>query len=255
MKGRRICFGGLLAAVLLALFASSCATPKKIMYLQNMQLDSAYVAASAPETRIQKDDKLLVTVFSDEAELARPFNLTTGSDVLRDVSYLVEGDGCIDYPVIGRVTVEGCTLKECEDLIGDRISEMGYIKNPIVNVSLENFTVTVLGETTNSVLKIEQDRVNLLQVIAMSSGMELSGDINKVIVVRTENGMRTAHTVDLQSSRLFDSPVFYMKQNDIVYIKPKSLKITPTGETVLSAVGTGLSAATLVAYIFVLLTR
>lgn len=249
-------FSFLIAVVLAGIFAASCATSKKFTYLMNMQLDSAYVATKAPETRFQVDDRLAVRVFCDEPELARPFNLTTGSDKnTHDASYLVENDGCIDFPVIGRVPVEGCTFKECENRIAGKIAEMGYIKNPVVNVSLETFNVTVIGETTNSVLKIEQDRVNLLQVIAMSAGVNIEGNINQVIVVRTENGMRTAHTVDLQSAKLFDSPVFYLKQNDIVYIKPTGFRITPTGETVFSILGSAISFATLTAYIMVLLGR
>jgi len=241
--------------VLLALVLSGCASSRKVTYLRNMQPDLDYIAASAPAVRIEKNDKLLVRVFSDVAELARPFNLTTGSEVPQDVSYLVEGDGCIDFPVIGRVPLEGCTLKESEARIRERISEMGYIKEPVVNVSLENFAVTVLGKTNNSVLKVEQDQINLLQVLAMSGGTELDSDINKVMVIRTEDGKRTAHTVDLQSVSLFDSPVFYMKQNDIVYVKPNALQITETGKTIFSVIGTSLSAATLVAYIMVLVSR
>jgi len=255
MNSKKIHVEWLLAVAVLGLMVSGCATSKRMTYLLNMQADSAYVAANAPEIRLQKNDRLTVNVFSEEAELAKPFNLTTGGEVSKDASYLVENDGCIDFPVIGRVPVEGCTFKECEKQIADRISEIGYIKSPVVNVALENFTVTVLGETGNSVLTVEQDKINLLQVLAMSGGLQASGDIKKVMVIRTENGLRTAHTVNLQNASLFNSPVFYLQQNDIVYVRPKALKITPTGETLLSFLGTGLSAATLIAYLMVYMAR
>lgn len=139
-------FSFLIAVVLAGIFAASCATSKKFTYLMNMQLDSAYVAAKAPETRFQVYDRLAVRVFCDEPELARPFNLTTGSDQqAHDASYLVENDGCIDFPVIGRVPVEGCTFKECENRIAGKIAEMGYIKPT-------GFRITPTGETILSVL-------------------------------------------------------------------------------------------------------
>jgi len=235
---------------------AACSTPKKLTYFKNMELDVDYIAANAPETRLQKNDRLSVTVFCDEAELARPFNLTTGNEENTvSASYLVENDGCIDYPVIGRVQVEGCTLKESETRIKERISGMGYIKDPVVNVSLENFTITVLGEMTNSVLRVEDDRINLLQAIAMSGGVNIEGNINEVIVIRTEEGNRKAYAVDLQDRDLFDSPVFYLKQNDVLYVKPKGIQISSTGNSALSIFGSTMSFASLIAYLTLLLTR
>ena len=234
----------------------SCATARKSTLLLDMTYDKDYDAHVAPELVIHPEDRLAIQVLSETPQLAAPFNagLTladAASSAQRTVSYTVDGKGCIEFPVLGRLHVEGLTLKELRTLLGDRICEKGYIKDPVVNVNLENFTVTVIGSLGNHVIKVDAPSINLLQVLARSGAISNATRINKVSVMRTENGILKAYKVNLQSTKLFDSPVFYLQQNDIVYVMPKGNGLSTEGQTVMTFVGTGLTLASIITNVLI----
>ena len=135
-----------LALLAVVLSANACITPSKITYIKDMEYGKDYPAKPAPELRIQKGDQLSIQVFSSDPALAVPFNtgaLTSeGVGVTRAATYIVDSYGEIDFPVLGRLPLEGLTLKEVQKDIANRIINLGYIKEPVVSVNLENFTVT-----------------------------------------------------------------------------------------------------------------
>ena len=195
---------------------------------------------------------------SEDPRLAAPFNAVLDIDQTtpaeKKVRYDVDADGAIRFPVLGMLPVEGKTIRQIREEIATRIRELGYIKEPVVNVTLDNFTVTVIGNAGNSVLQVDGAGINLLQVLARSGGTDATAKINDVMVIRTEAGKRTAYAVNLMKKELFDSPVFYLRQNDIVYVKPKGSTLSPTGQTVMTFVGSGLSLASIITN-FLLWTR
>ena len=250
----------MMLAALVALTAS-CTTPAKLAYLRDLEYDTPYLARQAPELRLQVDDRISIQVFSTDAELAAPFNVGSGlvgesGQALSSTSkYTVDKRGDIQFPVLGTMHVQGKTLNEVKDWVSSEIIRLGYIREPIVNVEMENFTITVLGETGQSVMPVQGSSINILQVLARSGGTTEYSKIPDVMVIRTEDGMRIAHSIDLQSKTLFDSPVFFLQQNDIVYVKPRGLKVSSGGSTALSILSPILSAATTIAYILLWTSR
>ncbi len=227
--------------------AFSCATPKTLGYLQDLQYGQEEPAAAAPELIVQTGDQLGIHVSCENPQLAAPFNLIPETADASEVHrYSVNPDGNIDFPILGKLTVAGNTLKEVQDLLAARIRELGLIRNPIVLVTLENFTVTVIGSAGNQVMPIQGNSVNLLQVLAKSAPIDEKTRIKDVMVLRTENGERKAYSVNLQSKTLFNSPVYYLKQNDVVYFKPQGIKLDTTGQMALSFATTTLTALSII---------
>lgn len=243
----KTCLKWLVMASFLALTLYSCATPKKLGYLLDLQYGQEEPAAAAPELVIQSGDLLGIHVSCENPQLAAPFNLIPESADASEVhSYAVNPDGNIDFPILGKVEVAGSTLKEAQELLAGRIRDLGLIRNPIVLVTLENFTVTVIGSAGNQVMPVQGNNINLLQVLAQSAPIDMNTKIKDVMVIRTENGNRKAYAVNLQSKDLFNSPVFYLKQNDVVYFKPQGIKFSTTGQSVLSIATTSLTALSII---------
>ena len=123
----------------------------------------------------------------------------------------------------------------------------GYIREPVVNAELDNFQITVIGGQGGGIMEVKGHSFNLLQAIARIRGSNNEEiNIKEVTVIRTENGVRTAYAVDLQKKALFDSPVFYLQQNDVIYYKPKVYRMSQTATNFLGFIGTISSVATMV---------
>ena len=252
-------FKWLMLAALVMLVAS-CTTPAKIAYLRDMQYDTPYLAKQAPELRLQVDDKISIQVYSTDAELAAPFNVSGGmvnetGQRISITSYTVDKKGDINFPVLGTMHVQGKTLNEVKDWVSSEIVRLGYIREPIVNVEMENFSITVLGETGQSVMAVQGNSINILQVIARAGGTTEHSKIPDVMVIRTEEGVRMAYSINLQSKDLFDSPVFYLRQNDIVYVKPRGFRTSSSLSAIMSALSPIMTAATAISTILILAKR
>ena len=216
-----------------------------------MSRDSVYVAQRAPELKIQPSDQLGIKVYSSDPQLSAPFNSwsTTGSgDTV--TGYVVDKNGFIDFPVLGRLKVEGMTLNEIKEDLTDKIASQGYIKEPVVTVTLDNFDITVLGDASGqNVINVKGGSINLLELLARVSGTNESANIKEVMVVRTEGESRMLYEVNLKSTALFNSPAFYLQQNDIVYVKHRGVKFSNTGNAIWGIVGTGLGLTSTIAYL------
>lgn len=243
--------------LLLVLSAVSCTTPRTLGYLLDMEYNHDYPAIPAPELKMQKEDRISIQVLSENAELSAPFNtLLTLTDLANKQSrqpvlnYVVDREGNIDFPILGTLHVEGLTLKEIENLISNEIISRGYIKRPVVNAELDNFQVTVIGGARSGVIEISGHSFNLLQALARANsnsiGINERINIKDLTVIRTENGVRTAYSVNLQKKALFESPVFYLQQNDVIYYKPQVYRLSETSRNFVSFLGTLASFASLV---------
>lgn len=235
------CLGALVAICV------SCSTSKQISYLLDMDYNTEYPAPPAEDLKIQAHDVLNITVYSTNAQLSEPFNTISGvSGTSQSTEYIVNGDGDIDFPILGTLHVERLTAQQIRDMIASRIEEEGYIRHPIVKVSLKDFKVTVIGRTNNCVLTIDNGCINILQAIARSGELGHTSRFRDVTVIRTQDGKREAYHVDLQSKSLFESPVFYLQQNDIVYIKPRGKHLSAAGGNTISFINMGLSVLSIV---------
>ena len=231
----------------------SCTTARQMSYLMDMAYNTDYPVKPAPELVIQPDDCIGITVTSSTPELAAPFNLF--SEGKSGLKFVVDRNGNIEFPFLGTINVWGATLTQIRNGIADGIRANGFIKDPIVNVTLENFSITVIGSAGNTVIPVKGNSINLLQVLASSGTITNRCDISDVMVIRTENGIRRSYSVDLQSKDLFESPVFYLKQNDVVYIKPKGVSLSASGQTTMTFVTAGLSLISIIVNAFLWSTR
>ena len=238
-----------------ALSLTSCAY-KRLAYLQDMMPGVNYPVMAKHETTIRKGDKLEIVVTANSPALAAPFNLSKGAsafdattgDVQYSVSdeemseYLVDQDGEITFPVLGDLCVEGMTPSELKLYIEDLIISKEYIREPVVKVNISNFTVTVLGETGVGNYNIESNGINMFELIAMAGDLSTTAKRNDIWVIRNEGGIRKVYSINPQSRSAFDSPVFYLQQNDMVYVKPRKSKSDASMERLYRVMGTTLSA-------------
>ncbi len=242
----KICIKSLIAIAFVAM-AVSCATPSKIGYLQDMEYGRDYPAVPSPELVVQVDDLLGIHISSENPQLVAPFNLIPDNAEATSVhTYAVNAEGNIEFPVLGTLPVVGKTLTQVRDQIAGKIKEMGLIRNPVVLVTLENFCITVIGSAGNQVLPVTGNSINLLQVVAQSAPIDVNVKIKDVMVIRTENGVRKSYSVNLKSKDLYESPVYYLKQNDVVYFKPQGTKLTTTGQTVMTFVTSSFTLASII---------
>lgn len=218
---------------------SSCASRKNITYLADMQMGEKYPIETKYEASVHRDDRLEIKVTCKNQELAIPFNIPIGNfrvsasgDIQPsdgngsgDKGYRVDKDGNIDFPILGKLRVEGLKVSEVKELIESRIKEGNYIKDPLVSIEFLNFKYTVIGAVGhNGTFRVDGDRVTLLEAIANAGDLDPKGKIDRVAVIREVNNERQIFMHDLRSKDIFDSPCFYLQQNDIVYVEPKYRK-------------------------------
>lgn len=226
----------LLCTVLL----SSCLS-KKVVYVNDMLPDTEYPVAEAPAIRLQKNDRISIQVSAKSLELAAPFNtvagtykvgtdgsVSTGVDQSSNAQgYLIDREGNIAFPVLGNLHVEGLTLEEVRDLVRNKLINGQLINEPIVKVEILNFKISVTGAIGNRVLDAPDGRMTLLEAITKAGGLGVNAAPDKITVIREEEGVRRKIITNIQSQEIFNSPAYYLKQNDIVYIEPRSAEVTP----------------------------
>ena len=217
------------------LILSGCATREEIVYfqdieeLQNLQAPENFV----PEIEI--NDVLRIDVSSLNDEVVEPFNFDLsqsgsgggggGNAVLN--GYLVEADGTIEFPVLGEVNVVGMTRNEVEKYLTAALRE--YVTDAVVRVRIVNFKVTVLGETGSQVINVADGRISIPQAIAMSGDVTYDGKRENLLVIRQHDEELIYGRVDLTSAKIFESPYYYLKQNDIIYVEPTYRKVKAAG--------------------------
>lgn len=232
----RFHFTSLLCFFVLSLFVfSSCVSKSKINYFQSTtSSDSTSVVKNLNYTPVFKaDDFLAIDVTSLDAESTKPFilDVTTGSNqapaynngIAARSGYLIDGNGDIDFPLLGKIHLAGLNRNEATSLIKTRLSE--YIANPVVNIRIQNFKVTVLGDVRNpGSFNIPNERITLPEILGIAGDLNITGIRNNILVIRDVNGVKTEYRVDLTSKEVFNSPVYYLSQNDVVYVEPNRAK-------------------------------
>ncbi|KWW29655.1 MAG: polysaccharide export outer membrane protein [bacterium P3] len=243
------------------LLAAGCATPE-IAYIHDAPRDSAAVLTGQFSKGIQPNDLLHIYVESATPESAIQFNQETNRQVrtsgvsssgMSRTGYLVNQDGDIVFPILGRLHVGGMTHRELSTMLEQRLIAEGYITDPVVTVRLQNFKVSILGDVKSpKTLNIDGERVTIFEALSMAGDLTIYGQRKNVTVVREENGVRTIGTLDLTSKEIFDSPYYYLHQNDMVYVEPNNRRKRDSTRDpiVFSLVSTILSAASLAVSIY-----
>ena len=250
-------------------FCTSCASSKKVVYLQDVVPLKQQDIEQKYEVYVHNDDLLAIMVNSKNPELALPFNMpmvtyqlgsgSTNSGSQRVLGYLVDGNGDIDFPILGKLHVAGLTRMQLTEMIKQRLIDEDLIKDPIVTVQFLNYKVSVMGEVNRpGSFNISGDRITLLEALSMAGDLTIYGRRDRVAVIREKDGKRTILMHDLRSSDIFNSPCYYLQQNDIVYVEPNKAKAGQSEINQNKSVGVWLSAASIlvsIASLIVTLTK
>ncbi len=218
--------------VTLAFASSSCVTYKKVRYLQDMPTQGMPLNENL-EATVAPYDELRIYVLSNtgkDDELIKPFNVMGGSVNNNQVSgnqgltYLVDVNGNIQFPVLGELHVEGLTRLQLEDTIVSHLERNGYIKNPLVTARFANFKVFFLSSSGGGVLNINNERCTFLEALAMLGGLDWYTRRDRIGVMREVDGKRVIHYLDPRSTAIFDDEFFVLQQNDIIFTEEMSYK-------------------------------
>lgn len=224
------------ALLIITLLLSSCQTYKKVTYMQDVEVNKPQEIKQEGEITIRPQDEISINVHSKDPELSAIFNLprvyylsgsnTIGGGSTKICSYLVDNNGEIDFPVLGKIKVEGLTRIEIADTVKKMLREQSLVKDATVTVDFMNLYVSLLGEVNHpGRYAITKDKISVLDAISMGGDLTIEGERNKVFVLRENAGKRITYQLDLRyKDKLFDSDAFYLQQNDIVYVAPNSYR-------------------------------
>ncbi|WP_323788841.1 polysaccharide biosynthesis/export family protein [Psychroserpens sp.] len=243
-----------LLSILVFVIASSCASKRDIVYFQDEPLNVESELDNLYELTYKTNDILTIDVSSIEPAAVMPFNLspvsysntTNGSlnangNALRQ-TYLVDPQGNIEFPVLGTLKIGGLTRAEATQMLKDQLRE--YVTDAIVNIRLVNFTVTVLGAVNRpGTYTIQDERISLSEALGLAGDLTIFGRRDNLFLIREIDGKKKYAKLDLRSINVVNSPVYYLSQNDVIYVEPNKAQIrqssyNQTTGVIISAVAT-----------------
>lgn len=233
------------AFFLFAVWATfSCSAPSHVTYFQDLRPgESEQKVIAATEIKVRPGDKLSIIVNSRDPQLSQLFNLPYVTQQIGQVSaskgsgsvssssqgisgYTVDEKGMIDFPVLGKIEIAGKNREEIAAFIKGELLAKNLVKDPVVTVEYMNLCISVLGEVTQpGRYSIDRDKVTVLDAISMAGDLTIYGKREKVLVLREENGVQHVYGINLCSAEhLYTSPVYYLRQNDVVYVEPNNVR-------------------------------
>jgi polysaccharide export outer membrane protein len=222
----------IIATFAILVFFSSCVSRKEMAYMQNYK-NNNFSELNTYEVVIKPDDMLLIEINTEKPnpEITAMYNLTGDQSMQQFArianTYLVDNEGFIEMPTLGRVKVGGLKKTELNKLIKTKANE--FLKNPIINIRLLNFEVTVGGEVNQpGVFQIESERITLIEALTLAGDISIYGKRNNILVVREINNKPTFNIVDITKRDFMHSDFYYLKQNDAIYVEPRKSKIDST---------------------------
>ena len=226
---------------LVFIFLNSCTSQKKLDYLQNIENVALETSIKNAKSTIQPNDQLVVLVTAKDMDVVRPFNQNFSSGQILQYStasnnmptqnqtstsgptYIVDTQGNIDFPVIGKINTENKTTEELRDILKKEISK--YVLNPQVSVKNTNYKVTVLGEVNRpGTYTIPMAQTTVLEILGFAGDLTIYGNRTDVLVVRNIDGVMSKERIDLTKADFINSPFFYLKQNDVIIVSPNETK-------------------------------
>lgn len=221
----------------------SCGSSKDVVYFQDLQPGESEVRLSAAKAiTVQPGDKILIIVNSRDPQLTNLFNLPYVTQQLGQVSnatsgagssssqgvmaYTVDSNGEIDFPVLGKIYVSGMRREEIAKCIKDELVRDNLVKDPVVTVEFSNLCISVLGEVNSpGRFSVDRDKLTILDALSMAGDLTIYGNRSKVMVLRQEDGAQRIYGLDLTSGKqVYTSPVYYLQQNDVIYVEPNNVK-------------------------------
>ena len=225
-------------AVTLLIAMSSCGTSKSVAYIQNSDSINYDNSRYLYDAKIMPKDQLTISVNTVNPEASLPFNLLLQNAYQqgRTISsgaggtlmpYLVDNEGYINFPVVGKLKVSGLTKTQCQDLILEKIRPfLAEAENPVVTVVMSSYSVSVLGEVARpGSFQVGREKITILEALAQAGDLTIYGVRDKVKLIREDaTGKKEIHTLDLTNANIVNSPYYYLQQNDIVYVEPNKVK-------------------------------
>ena len=244
----------LLGSVLL--LAMSCGCPKKVLYFQDTKDGTVDTIATDPCIRIQPYDKLYILVQTRDPQLTAMFNLSypgannnmnqllnnggggagggrrgLSQQLQYTAPYTVEADGTIKFPVMGKLHIAGMTRPEIIEYVTNELISRDLVKDPTVFVEYANLKVDFLGSVGGGSVYIDKDQFSIIDALSQHGDLKISSRRDNIKVIRQEGKLKKTYTVDLRNEKqLLKSPVFYLQQNDVIYVEP--LPVEQNGATV-----------------------
>lgn len=222
---------------LAAMFLASCGSVKNVAYLQNSDEVDFTQSDFLYDARIMPKDVLTITVNTVNPEAAAPFNLTVPTSFNQQTrstysqpilqTYLVDNQGFIDYPVLGRLEVGGLTKSMCEKMLHDKIKPyLNETENPVVTVRMSNYKISVIGEVNRpGMFTVSNEKITILEALAQAGDLSIYGVRDRVKLIREDaKGRKEIHTINLNDAEIINSPYYYLQQNDVVYVEPNKVK-------------------------------
>ncbi len=233
---------------------SSCVSKKEVVYFQNAKNFETIVDTETFKAKLKIGDIVSVYVSTINPEDVAPYNIVIQSGSMGSlIDYLIDVDGNIDYPVLGKVKLVGLTVEEAKELFKKKFSEGQLLKDPVIIIRVLNFRVTIAGEVRSpGVYPVSGERVSILEALGLAGDLTIKGRRDNILVVRDFNGTKTYTRVDLTNKEVFNSPVYYLTQNDYIYVEPNNSSISgASGDLRISTIITITSFILTTALIFV----
>lgn len=250
------------ALAIIVLSVSSCKSTKSVAYFQNAETVKSKIESGEYMLKLIPSDVIDVTISSLIPQATDAYRLVpapeNGLDFNPKTQYVINESGEINVPTIGKVKVAGMTTTQLEDFLRGEVAK--NVSDPIVKVQLTSFRVNVLGEVRNPGAKTAKtERYTILDAIADAGDLTLYGMRNNVMLIREEDGERRFHTIDLTDANLLNSPYFYLKQNDVIYVEPDKVRVinseyNQNNSYKLSIASAVISAASVIASLIIALT-
>ena len=226
---------------LVFIFLNSCTSQKKLDYLQNIENVALETSIKNAKSTIQPNDQLVILVTAKDMDVVKPFNQNFSSGQILQYStasnnmptqnqtstsgptYVVDSNGNIEFPVIGKINTENKTTEELRDILKKEISK--YVVNPQVSVKNTNYKITVLGEVNRpGTYNIPEAQTTVLEVLGLAGDLTIYGNREGILVLRNIDGTMTKERLDLTKVDFINSPYFYLKQNDVIIVSPNETK-------------------------------
>ena len=216
-----------LALAGLSVLLCSCASSRKILYLQDLKNNKTIEALHDYEPTIKRDDKLYIVVSAPNREVAAPYNQGPGDGTgnTPGLPYQVDAEGYVDFPILGRIMAEGKTRRELSQTLTEWIAT--DVKDPTVNVAFANYRVTILGEVrAPGTYTMPSDRTTIFQALGMAGDMTIAAKRSDVLLLREVGDGYQYVRLDLRSSDILSSPYYHLNQNDLLYVAPNTSRIS-----------------------------
>ena len=199
----------------------SCSTPKDIAYFQDFNAGKSIMVQNPVEIKFRADDEIRIMVSTQREELTKQFSLSLGASAASEGSrYTIDSDGCIRFPMLGKIHVAGLNRQELQEMIRELIMEKDLVRDPIVTVDYSNLYVIILGDVGTGRVQIDRDKFTILDAIGSSGDLNITGQRTNVKVIRENYGKKTVYELNLCSAEdLYSSPVYYLQQNDVIYVE------------------------------------